>query len=74
MRLKHPENTVFNVSRLLPLPIFVFMVVVVVNVFLDFARGEVEGWMAAVAAVLLIYLGARSFIGVRQAVDFSKEP
>ncbi len=57
----------------MPLPIFLFSVVVLIDVALRFSRGEVEDtWVLGAAVAFVLYLGGRSIYGVRQAIDFER--
>lgn len=70
MKLRHPEKTLFNVTRLIPLPVFLLSLIVSIDLLMRFFAGGADGLKVAVSFVLMIYLGARSWFGVRQAIDF----
>ena len=72
MKLKRPGETLYNMRGFFPLPIFLFMIVVVVDLTTMYLAGQAAGWKVGAAVVMLVYLGGRSYYGIRQTVDFSK--
>lgn len=73
MKLKRPGDKVFNVRNLLPIPFFLIMVVVAVDLVIQYLGGsEVPDWKVGVGVVLMLYVGARAWYGVRQAIDFKR--
>jgi hypothetical protein len=73
VKLKRPNDTLFNIRGFLPVPIFLFMIVIVVDITTLYLDGQAEGWKVGAAYALLVYLAARSYFGLRQTVDFSRD-
>lgn len=72
MKLKRPGDTLYNIRGFLPLPIFLFMIIVVVDITMMHLAGQTAAWKVGAAFLMLVYLGGRTYYGIRQTVDFTK--
>lgn len=73
MKLKRPENNIYNIRNLLPIPFFLIMAVVTIDLGIRYLGGnEVSAGKVVIGVVLMLYVGARAWYGVRQAIDFTR--
>lgn len=73
MKLKRPGNNIYNIRNLLPIPFFLIMAVVAIDLGIQYLGGSgMPAWKVGLGIVLMLYVGARAWYGVRQAIDFTR--